>query len=91
MQNQPSGGIAVFDPPVRPRQKIGHARRLLDCLGLEHRAKDSAQIAHFLGEQEVVLHEPLDMLEAAAGGVAKPFGEIGLQFKAQPVDWTGRS
>ena len=48
-------------------------------------AEDAGQIADFLGDEEVVLHEALDMAQAAMRLVAEAFGELGLAVEAQAV------
>ena len=62
-----------------PAHGIEHrrdGRRRLQLLDLERRAQHSGQIADIFRDQEEVLHEPLDRLQAAAlPGISEPLGQ----------------
>ena len=49
------------------------------------RAQDRGQIADILGDQEVVLHEALDVLQAGMLGVAEPHGDLALDVERQAL------
>ena len=66
-----------------PRRRFEHRRRLAVVL-LQRGAEDAGQIADVLGDQEVVLHEALDVLEPGMGGVAQPLRHIALDVEGQP-------
>mgnify|MGYP006915173993 CR=1 FL=1 len=53
-------------------------------LVLQHGAEDAGEIAHLLGGQEVVLHEPLDRVMAVAA-IAHAQRHFALHVEAQPV------
>ena len=71
---------AIVEPEVtggaglpEPAKRVEHAaeRRLrLHLLHLERRAKESGEIAHVLGHQEVMLHEALDGPQAGSVDIA---------------------
>ena len=61
------------------------AGRILHLPGLQAGAENAREIAHVLGDEEVVLHEAFDMLQAAMRLVAEPLGDLGLAVEAQPV------
>src|SRR5689334_827 len=48
-------------------------------------AQDGGQITDILGDQEVVLHEALDVLQAGMLSVAKPHGDLALDVERQPL------
>ncbi len=52
-------------------------------LGLQRGAEDPRQVADVLGDQEVVLHEALDVLDPAARGVAHLLRDDLLQVEGQ--------
>ena len=60
-------------------------RRGLGLLILELGAQDRGEIADVLGDQEIVLHEALDILHARMFGVAKPHGDLALDVERQPL------
>ena len=49
------------------------------------RAQDRGQVADVLGDQKVVLHEPLDILQAGMLCVAEPHGDLALDVERQPL------
>ena len=65
-------------------EAVQHRRRLAVML-LERGAEDAGQVADVLGDQEVVLHEALDVLEAGMGGVAEAAGHLALEVEGQPL------
>ena len=82
-------GVPAITPETALRHEAAeHAaksRRGLHLPGLEACAEDAGQVADFLGDQEIVLHEALDMAQAAMRLVAEAFGEFGLLVEAQAV------
>ena len=73
--------------PAREGQRLDQARqgrRVLDFLLLQRGAEDPRQVAHILCDQEIVLHEALDVLEPGMGLVAEPLGEVALDVEGQP-------
>ncbi len=52
---------------------------------LERRADDRGQIADVLGDEEIVLHEPLDVDQPRAGRIAELTGDRALDVKTQPL------
>ena len=52
---------------------------------LQHRAQDAGQVADVLGDQEVVLHEPLHPAHAGTVGVAHAPRDFRLDVEGQPV------
>ena len=52
---------------------------------LERRADDRGQIADVLGDEEIVLHEPLDVDQPGAGRIAELTGDRALNVEAQPL------
>ena len=54
-------------------------------LRLERGAEDAGEVADALGDQEVVLHEPLDAARAGVVGVAHARRELRLQVEGQPL------
>ena len=74
----------------RPRgPKLRHHpaqhRSGLGLLVFELRAQDRGEIADVLGDQEVVLHEALDVLHARMLGVAEPHRDLALDVERQPL------
>src|SRR4029079_15396632 len=49
------------------------------------RTQDRGEIADVLGDQEVVLHEALDVLHARMFVVAEPNGDLALDVEGQPL------
>ena len=69
-------------------QPTDHAARCLEVALLQIGAQNAGEIAHILGDREVVLHEALDRCEAVALAVrvtleAHPPRNLGLQIEAQ--------
>jgi len=58
---------------------------LLFLLILEHGAEDARQVADILGDQEVVLHEAFDRLQAAMRLVAEALCHFGLQVEGDAL------
>ena len=54
-------------------------------VGFEDRAEDPGQVADILGDEEIILHEPLDAAIPCMVGIAHPAGDLGLQVKGQPL------
>src|SRR5207237_1017394 len=54
-------------------------------VGFEDRAEDASQIADILGDQEVILHEPLDPAAFRVIGVAHLPRDLGLQIESEPL------
>ena len=57
--------FAPFFPRQR-HQEAGNARRGLELLHFQSAAQNSCQVADILGNEKIVLHEPLDGLHAPA-------------------------
>src|SRR5262249_8668294 len=51
----------------------------------ERRREDTGQVADILGDEEIVLHEALDMLQSVMRFVTQAFGKVGLPVEAQTV------
>ena len=77
-------GILWCAPASDPEEAVERRRRLAVML-LERRAEDVGEVADFLGDQEVVLHEALDVLEAGMGGVAEPHRHAALDVEGEPL------
>ena len=73
----------------RPRPELGHHpaqhRHGLGLIVLELGAEDGGEIADVLGDQEVVLHEALDVAQARMLGVAEPHRDLALDVERQPL------
>ncbi len=69
--------------PKRP--ETVERRRGFGLPFFERRADDRGQIADILGDQEVMLHEPLNARQTAARRIAEPFGDPALMVEAQPL------
>ena len=80
------GGVGdlVVAPPADAEEAVERRRRLGVML-LERGAEDVGEVADFLGDQEVVLHEALDVLEAGMGGVAEPHRHAALDVEGEPL------
>ena len=63
--------------------RLEHRHRL-GLAVFERRAQDGGEVAHVLGDQEVVLHEALDLLEPRVLGVAEPHRDLALDVERQP-------
>src|SRR6476620_10334084 len=68
------------------RRLTGVGRRL-GLLVLELGAENGGEVADFLGDQEVVLHEPLDVLHAGMRGVAEPDRDLALKIEGETLLW----
>ena len=71
--------VAPPAPQRNPQQ------RAAGVLGLDGGAEDAGEIADRLGDQVVVLHEPLDVAAAGAGGVARLRGDGDLAVEGQAL------
>ena len=69
----------------QPRHHPGQRRRRLGLLIFQLGAQDRGEVADFLGDQEVVLHETLDVLHAGMRRVAEPHADFALQIERQPL------
>ena len=65
-------------------EAVEHRRRLAVML-LERGAEDARQVADVLGDQEIVLHEALDVLQPGMGGVAEAAGHLALDVEGQAL------
>ena len=74
-------------PLQRPefRHHAAQDRHALGVAVLQVRAQDGGEIADVLGDQEVMLHEALDILLAGMLGVAEPHGDLALDVERQPL------
>ena len=68
----------------RAMMRLEHRRRLGLAL-LEAGAQDGGEVADILGDQEVVLHEALDVAQAGMLGVAEPHRDLALDVERQPL------
>jgi hypothetical protein len=57
----------------------------LACGLLQRGAEDAGEVADVLGDQEVVLHEALDVRQPGMLGVAEPLGDLALHVEGQPL------
>ena len=71
--------------PAEGRQKRVEARQRLQLLHLKRRADDAGQVADFLGDEEIVLHEALDGAQARVAAIAEPLGHQRLQIEGQAL------
>ena len=69
----------------QPADHAAQPRRVLHLPGLQAGAENPRQVAHVLGDEEIVLHEALDVLQPAMRLVAQTFGNVRLAVEAQPV------
>src|ERR1043166_5720340 len=51
----------------------------------EPRARDPGEIAHLLGDQKIMLHEPLDVLQPGMARVAEPHRDLALDVERQAL------
>ena len=81
------GGAAKMGAalPAERRQKRAEARQRLQLLHLERRADDAGELANFLGDEEIVLHEALDGAQAGMPAIAELFRHQRLQIEAQAL------
>ena len=73
--------------PLRWPEPRHHAAEHRHCLGLavlELGAEDRGEVADVLRDQEVVLHEALDVAQAGMRGVAEPHRDLALDIERQP-------
>jgi hypothetical protein len=89
--------VVVDDERIAVRQpaamhlgpQLGHharqRRRRLGLLVLELGAQDRGEVADILGNQEVVLHEALDVLHAGMRGIAEADRNLALEVEGQPL------
>src|SRR5579883_2880506 len=66
------------DEPVERGARLGLAL-------FERGADDGRQVAHILGDEEIMFHEALDLGQAEARGVAEPLRDLRLKLEAQPL------
>ena len=71
--------------PAERRQKRAEARQRLQLLHLESRADDAGELANFLGDEEIVLHEALDGAQAGMPAIAELFRHQRLKIEAQAL------
>ena len=64
---------------------VSRVGQRLELLHLERRAHDAGQLAHFLGDQEIVLHEALDRAQPGVPAIAEPLGHGLLHVEAEPL------
>ncbi|MGX1317974.1 hypothetical protein AB7M17_001427 [Bradyrhizobium sp. USDA 377] len=82
--------VAVGHAPFhRRRAQARHHpaqhRRGLGLLVLELGAENGGEVADLFGDQEVVLHEALDVLHAGMRGVAEPDRDLALEVEGQAL------
>src|SRR5262245_30598569 len=70
-------------PLTESRHQAAEHRHALGVAVFQFRAEDGSQIADILCDQEVVLHEALDILQAGMFGIAKPHGDLALDIERQ--------
>src|SRR5271170_6883064 len=71
-------------PPQTAHEAAECGRRFGVSL-LERRAHDCGQVADVLGDEEVVLHEPLDVDQPRPRRIAELTGDRPLNVEAQPL------
>ena len=79
-----AGDLAVALAAAEAEEAVEHRRRLAVML-LERRAEDAGQVADLLGDEEVVLHEALDVAQAGMRGVAEAHRHLALDVEGQPL------
>ncbi len=72
-------------PAAKPADEAVEHRRRLGLALLERGADDRCQVADILGDQEIVLHEALDVGLAGAGRIAELSGDRPLHVEAQAL------
>ena len=88
--------IVVDDEIVGLDERAAGARAQTRHHAIEHRhrlrlpvlelgAQDGGEVADILGDQEVVLHEALDVALARMRGVAEPHRDLALDVEGQPL------
>ena len=70
-------------PPAQAPDEAVEHRRPLGLALLERRADDRGQIADVFGDEEVVLHEPLDVDEPRPGRIAELTGDRSLNVETK--------
>ena len=68
---------------TQSRHQAAQDRNALGVAVFQFRAEDRGEVADILGDQEVVLHEALDILQAGMLGVAEPHGDLALDIERQ--------
>ena len=71
--------------PSQASDEAAERRRPLGVPVLERRAHDRGQIADVLGDEEIVLHEPLDVDQPRAGRIAELTSDRPLDVEAQAL------
>src|SRR5215469_17781387 len=71
-------------PPARAPTHPGEAALAL-LVGFEDRAEDPGQVADILGDEKIILHEPLDPTAPLIIDVAHPPSDFGLQVESEPL------
>ncbi len=66
-------------------EKAIEHRRGLAVVLLQRGAEDARQVADILGDEEIVLHEALDVAQAGMGGVAEAAGHLALDVEGQAL------
>ncbi len=74
----------VAAPPDAAKEAVEHGRGLGLAL-LQRGADDGGEVADLLGDEEIVLHEALDPVEAGAVDVAEPLRDHPLLIERQPL------
>ncbi len=77
-------GNLVVAAGGQAEQAVEHRRRLA-VMFFQRSTEDARQVADVLGDQEVVLHEALDVLEARMGGVAEAPRHLALEVEGQAL------
>ena len=67
------------------RHQAAQHRHALGVAVFQVRAQDGGQVADVLGDQEVMLHEALDVLLAGMLGIAEPHRDLALDVERQPL------
>ena len=66
-----------------PRHHAAERRHRLGLPILELGAEDGGEIADILGDQEVMLHEPLDVAQTRMLGITEPHRNLALDVERQ--------
>ena len=69
--------------PAERRKQCVERGQALQLLQLKRRADDTGQIADFLGDEEIMLHEALDRAQAGMALIAEPLGHQLLHVEAK--------
>src|SRR5207342_308046 len=78
------GKLTPFHRPKTLHDAAEH-RNTFGVAVFQFGAQDSRQVADILGDQEIVLHETLDVLQAGVLGVAEPYRDLALDVERQPL------